>query len=357
MNRIKKGLLICASLVLLVIIVFLLYIVINIMPVDKNDKSFKTIVIESGSSRQEIAEKLEDEGIIKNSKIFYYYAKLKKANNIYAATYTFSPSMKMSEVLKVLLAGGENTNTLFITFREGINIREVAKVIDENTNNTSEDVYNKLKDTNYLDSLIEKYWFITEEVKNPSIYYSLEGYLYPETYNIDKDATVEDIFEVMLDQTESILNNYRSDIEKSNYSVHELLTMASIIESENGDEKAKKDVASVFYNRLNSGMSLGSDVTTYYGVKTDMFSRELTVRELNESNNYNTRSSSMIGKLPVGPISLPSRSSIEAAIFPNDTDYIYFVHDKNGQIYLTKTEAEHNAIISELQDKGLWYEW
>ena len=357
MSKIKKGLLIVFFVIIFAVIAFLSYILINIMPVNKSDKSFKTVVIENGMSRNEIAEKLEDEGIIRNSKIFYYYAKFKKADNIYAATYKFSPSMKMSKVLDVLLEGGENTNTLFITFKEGINMREVAKVISENTDNTEDDVYNKLSDSAYLDSLINKYWFINEDIKNSDIYYSLEGYLFPETYNINKDASVEDIFGAMLDQMELVLNNYKTDIENSSYSVHDLLTMASIIESEANEVKSRKDVASVFYNRLDNGMSLGSDVTTYYGAKIDIGSRDLTISELNSVNSYNTRSSSMVGKLPVGPISLPSRSSIEASIYTNSTDYLFIVADKDGKIYLTKTESEHNAIISELQDKGLWYEW
>ena len=357
MSKIKKGLLVVFFIILIAVIAFLSYVFINIMPVNKSDKSFKTVVIESGMSRGEIAEKLEEEGIIRNSKIFYYYVKLKKVDNIYAATYKFSPSMEMSKVLDVLIEGGENTNTLFITFKEGINMREVAKVISEKTDNTEDDVYNKLSDSAYLDSLINKYWFIDEDIKNSNIYYSLEGYLYPETYNINKDSTVDDIFSAMLDEMELVLDNYKTDIEKSSYSVHELLTMASIVESEANEVKSRKDVASVFYNRLNNGMSLGSDVTTYYGAKIDMSTRDLTIEELRSTNSYNTRASGMIGKLPVGPISLPSRSSIEASIYPNDTDYLFFVADKNGKIYLTKTEAEHNAIISDLQNKGLWYEW
>lgn len=344
-------------LILVAVIAFLCYIFINTRPVDKNNKEYKTIVIETGTSRMDIAKQLKRSGIIRNYKIFYYYAKLKKVNNIYAATYRLSPSMDIKEVLKELEKGGTNTNTTFITFKEGINMVDVANIISENTSNTKEDVFNKLKDTEYLDKLIEKYWFIDEIIKNPNIYYSLEGYLYPETYNIDKDFDVEQIFEVMLNETDKVLSKHKKEIEKGKYSVHEILTLASIIETESNDKSSRGDVASVFYNRLNSSMSLGSDVTTYYGARIAIGSRDLTYAELNSQNAYNTRASGMIGKLPIGPISMPSSSSIEAAIKPNKTDYLFFVADKNGKIYFTKTESEHNKVIKELQDKGLWYEW
>lgn len=112
----------------------------------------------------------------------------------------------------------------------------------------------------------------------------------------------------------------------------------------------------MFYNRLNSKMSLGSDVTTYYGAKKDMTS-DLTQSELNAINGYNTRADKMEGKLPVGPICNPSLESIKATINPSSHDYLYFVADKNGKVYLTKDYETHNKVILDLKNKGLWYEW
>ena len=156
---------------------------------------------------------------------------------------------------------------------------------------------------------------------------------------------------------EEVLEKYKTEIEESKYSVHELLTIASIVEQEGTNTDNRKDVASVIYNRLTSGMSLGSDVTTYYSVKTDMGERELYQKEIDSNNPYNTRGPNMEGKLPVGPISSVSKTSIEAAVEPNETDYLFFVADKNKKLYFTKTNSEHLQVISELQNSGNWYEY
>ena len=207
-------------------------------------------------------------------------------------------------------------------------------------------------------TLIEKYWFITDEIKNKDIYYPLEGYLFPDTYAIaNKDTKPEEIFEKMLDKMESVLEPYKEEIEESKYNVHELLTLASIIETEGTNDNDRKNVASVFYNRLDAGMSLGSDVTTYYSVKEDIGKRDLYQKEIDAYNPYNTRGPNMEGKLPVGPISSVGKASIEAAIEPSKTDYLFFVADKNGKLYFTKTNTEHVQVINELQNSGMWYEY
>ena len=102
-------------------------------------------------------------------------------------------------------------------------------------------------------------------------------------------------------------------------------------------------------------MSLGSDVTTYYAYKVDMGDRDLTTAELYTYNPYNTRGPEMFGKLPVGPIASPSKSSIEAAISPDKTNYLYFVADKNAKVYFAKSLSEHEKIIQDLKNKDLWY--
>lgn len=104
-------------------------------------------------------------------------------------------------------------------------------------------------------------------------------------------------------------------------------------------------------------MSLGSDVTTYYAFQVEMNERDLKESEINTYNPYNTRGPKMEGKLPVGPVSMPSIDSIDASINPSDDDYLYFVADKNRKVYFTKTYSEHNKKIQELKDKGVWLEW
>ena len=160
----------------------------------------------------------------------------------------------------------------------------------------------------------------------------------------------------MISHTGKKLDKYQDQIKKSGYSVHQIMTMASIVELEGIDKNSRKDISGVFYNRLNNKMSLGSDVTSYYGVKKDMTS-DIKQSELDSINGYNTRVSSMAGNLPVGPICNPSLVSIEAALKPSKHDYLYFVADKNGKVYLTKSYATHNKVIADLKNKGLWFEW
>ena len=161
----------------------------------------------------------------------------------------------------------------------------------------------------------------------------------------------------MLDETNKQLEPFKNDIINSKYTMHQILTMASIVELEALNKNDRASVASVFYNRLNINMPLGSDVTTYYASGVDMSERDLTVNELNAVNSYNTRSTTMAGKLPVGPICNPSISSIEAALHPAATDYYFFVADKNGNVYYTKTNREHEQKILELKNKGLWFNY
>ena len=161
----------------------------------------------------------------------------------------------------------------------------------------------------------------------------------------------------MLDEMELKLAPYKEQLLASPNSVHQYLTMASIVEQEANDEESRKGVAQVFYNRLNATMSLGSDVTTYYGLKLDMSERDLTTKEIMAANAYNTRSTALIGKLPVGPIGTISLESLEAALYGDSSKvgYYYFVADKNGKVYFTTSEKEHNAKIKELKEQGLWY--
>ena len=176
----------------------------------------------------------------------------------------------------------------------------IAQEIANSTNNTEADVFALLENEEYINSLIEEYWFLTDEIKDENIYYPLEGYLFPDTYSFEsEDVTVEEIFKTLLDQMGKVLEPYREDIENSGYTVHELLTIASIAETEAIYDKDRKDVTSVIYNRLAQGMSIGSDVTTYYAFKIELGSRDLYKSEINTYNPYNTRGPGMEGKLPV----------------------------------------------------------
>ena len=358
MKKSKKIILIIAIVILIIIIAIAGCCYYLTTPVS-NDSESVVLTVEEGSTFSDVAKLLKENELIHSEAFFMLYAKLKNVDELYAADYTFRPNMNLDLILETLKAGGNSNNEeITITFQEGINMRRIATIISENTTNAYEDVFEVLEDEEYLDTLIANYWFLTDEIKNKDIYYPLEGYLFPDTYNFSsKNAGVKEIFEVMLDQMDVVLTPYKEAITNSSYSVHELLTLASLVELEGVYEEDRKNIASVFYNRLSSGMSLGSDVTTYYAIKVDLHERDLYQSELDAYNPYNTRGPQMEGKLPVGPVASPSKMSIEAAIYPNSTDYLYFVADKNRQVYFTKTDLEHQQMIDDLIDRGLWYEW
>ena len=330
----------------------------SIKRVSDNDEIIK-ITIPLGTGSSGIANILKDNGLIKSKLAFKVYVKLNNVTNFQAGTYYLRPNMDLKEITKMLKTGLiEDPNQINITYLEGKNIRWLAAKIAEKTSNTEEDVYRVLSDDEYLDTLIEKYWFITDDIKNEEIYYSLEGYLFPDTYALEnKEVSVEYILEKMLDRMEEILSQYKEKIENKGYKVHNILTLASIVEMESMNDEGRKDVASVIYNRLKSGMAIQSDVTTYYAAKVDVGERDLFRSELNSYNPYNTRGPNMEGKLPVGPISSVSKNSIDAALNPNSTDYLFFVADKNGKLYFSKTDEEHVSIINQLKNDGLWFEY
>ena len=345
-------------LLIVIIVAILMWYKLSLRHVSKKIGE-KEIVIPIGTSTKQIASILKDNKLIRNKTSFVVYAKLHKNANFKAGKYTLNGNMNVKQITEILQTGVMfDPNQISITYLEGKTIPWLARKIADTTNNNEEDVYNLLKNEEYINSLIEKYWFITEDIKNEDIYYALEGYLFPDTYSLKgKDVKVEEIFEKMLDQMETVLNNYKAEIESKGLTVHEILTIASIVEAESVHDEDRKDVASVVYNRIHLNMAIQSDVTTYYAIKVDMGERDLKLSEINSNNPYNTRGPNMNGKLPVGPIASVSKSSIEAAINPNTTNYLFFVADKTGKVYFTRTNEEHNQIINKLKSEGLWFEY
>lgn len=322
-----------------------------------NSDTKKIVNIEEGTIN-DIAKTLKDNNLIKNVSIFKVYIKLTNKSNLKAGTYELSENMGVEKIVKILEEGTKyNPNEISITFKEGINIRKIATLISENTNNSYDDVIKKASDETFINTLINKYWFLTEDIKNKNIYYSLEGYLFPDTYRFNnREVTTEEIFTKMLDEMDKKLSKYKDEINKSDLSVHEIITLASVVELEGAKATDRKGVAGVFYNRLASSAypTLGSDATTYYASKIDDWSYSLTYKELNDcKNKYNTRCSSNTG-LPVGPICNPGIESIEATINPDKHEYYYFVADCNGKVYLTKNSTEHNNIINKLKKEDNW---
>ena len=322
---------------------------------DGNEVSIEVV---DGDSYATIGSKLKEKNLIKNELVYKIYIKLNTPTNLEKGVYYIKSGSDIVDLIETFESGAiNNRETVNVTFVEGKNMRYVASTIQEKFGYKETEFMKKISDTEYLDSLIEKYWFLTDEIKNKDIYYSLEGYLYPDTYTFYKDASIEEIVESMLDNMDMKLVNYKDSISKSKYTIHQMLTLASIVEQEAGNATDRKGVSGVFYNRLNDGWSLGSDVTTYYAEKIDNWLRDLKLSELNECNAYNTRSTCMAGKLPVSPICNPSLNSIISAIEPKQHNYYYFVADKNGKTYFNKTDYEHVSTVNRLKSEGLWIEY
>lgn len=300
----------------------------NLMPVKNSSETVK-IEIPKGSSSKNIASILKKNKLIRNEKVFLIYVKLMKKSNMNYGYYEIPYNSGVKKIVNML----QETNTynpdeIKLTFKEGINMRSIATIISENTNNSYDSVIEKSNDVEYIKSLIDKYWFITNDVLNNELYYKLEGYLFPNTYIFkNKDVSVEEIFNKMIAEMAKVLEPLKSDINKNSLSIHQLLSLASMVEKEAALEKDRSGVASVFLNRMKLGMSLGSDVTTRYAVKVDNAKQVLTKVQYATKSPYNTRltDGSMNGKLPVGPISTVSESSIKASLYPDDTNNIYFI--------------------------------
>lgn len=345
-------------LIILIVVSFLLillacsYIYLS-SPVDSTSKADIEVVIPSGTSTIEIAKILKSKDLIRSELFFNVYVKLNSKRSLKASTFILRKNMTLSEIVDILESGNTyNENVINITFKEGQRLTDYALEIADKTSHTYEEVIAICNDRVYLEELISKYWFLTDDILNSDIYYPLEGYLAPNTYQFkDKDVLIKDILEVMLDQTGEELSKYKKYITDDN--IHSYITMASIVELEGTNDKNRKMIVGVFNNRLKLKMNLGSDVTTYYALQLPMTS-DLTTAQFNKSNPYNTRDSDMGGKLPVGPICNPSISSIEASIMPTDNDYLYFVADKNKKIYYSKTLSEHESLVKEIKDKGDW---
>ena len=329
----------------------LVYFNANLKPVDINSKEEIEVIIPTGTVASQVISILKEKDLIKDEFVTKIYAKVSSLSFM-AGRYVFTKSMSTTEILNDISNGKVTKDTIWVTFVEGKRLTYIENQIASNFPYTVEEVHNILEDKEYIKELISKYEILTDDILNKNIYHPLEGYLFTDTYEFEKNATIKEIIEKMIGTLNSKMQKYMDDIKKSKYSIHELLTLASIVELE-AVSSDRKGVAGVFYNRLKSGWTLGSDITTYYAVNKG-FDKELKRSEINSCNAYNTRGPCVKG-LPAGPIASSSISSIEAAIYPSEHNYYYFVADANGKTYFSKTESEHNATIRRLQSEGLWY--
>ena len=339
----KKNIIIIAVAVVILFIGVFSYI--TLCTGHKEDASV-SFSVNAGDNKIKIVSNLKKAGLIKSKFTTLAYVFINPSLNLQAGKYTFNKKQNAISIINQINDGkiDQIVKTINITFVEGKSIETYLKQIEANFDITYDDMIKTLKDEKFLDSLIKDYSFITNDIKNKDIYYSLEGYLYPDTYEFYENSSFETIVRTMLNNTKKKLSTL--DLKESKYSIHELLTIASIIEQEAVNKEDREKVSQVIYTRLDKKMALGMDVTAYYGSHLSL-KETITTKELNAVNPYNTRNLSFIG-LTVGPICKPSLESINAALNPSDTNFEYFYADINtGKVYF----AEDIKGFYEIQKK------
>jgi UPF0755 protein len=336
----SKKLLIILGVLLVIIISIITFFALSLKPVSKTSSEV-TFIVKSGDNKFTIVDNLKKAGLIKNKIAALAYIFVMPNKNLQAGSYNMDRSDSAINIINKIADGKiiEVVPTIRVTFVEGKTFKDYAKLISTNFDISYDDIIKKGADKEFLKELINTYWFLDESILNKEIYYPLEGYLAPDTYEFYETTTIEGIFKKLLDNTDKRLTSIKDKIESSKYSVHEILTIASIAETEAVSDSDRKMVSQVVYKRLDLGMALGMDVTTYYGVGKDM-KDGLTANDLAAKNAYNTRNNDFKG-LPASSICNPSLSSIKAAVEPSDTDYVYFVANMDtGEIFFFNTYEE-----------------
>lgn len=342
----NKKLIVILSVIVGLILVGVVTLMILLSPVSKSIDIVE-FTVKKGEGKEKIVENLKDAKLIKSKYATFIYIVLSGKKNLQAGSYEFSRNMSVKDIITSLSTGdvvNVKRDEVRITFKEGDTLKNFVTMVANETNIDYDEAIKKLSDKAYLKGLIADYWFLTDDILDEDIYFPLEGYLYPETYNFYKETNIEQVIRKVLNVTKERLEPLKSKIESSKYNIHELLTIASIAEKEANTNSDRAMVTQVIYKRLGLNMALGMDVTSYYGVQKEM-TEVITQLDLNDKNPYNTRVTTFIG-LPVGPICNPSIGSINAALEPADTDYLYFVADiLTGKVYFAKTNEEFNALV------------
>ena len=333
-------------------------------PIDANSTEYVTVEIPAGSSSKEIGEILEKNGLIKNAQVFNLYSKIRSYGNYQSGYYNLQKSMDLDSIAKQLQEGGTETPQPpvlgKITIPEGYTLEQIVETVTANAAATSkknaktpfskEDFLNKVQDEDFIAKMLAKYpqLLATLPGKDSGVKYRLEGYLFPATYEYGKETTVEELIDQMLAAMNTNLSQYYSIIESKNLTVNEVLTLASLVEKEGSTDQDRKDIASVFYNRLNQAMPLQSNIALLYaqgklGKKTTL--KEDAEIDTNIDSPYNVYKNQ--GLMP-GPVDSPSLSALEATINPSKTDYLYFVANvETGVVYFANTYEEHAKNVEE----------
>lgn len=330
-----------------------LYIKNALKPVDETSTKDVPITVPIGSSVSQIGTILEENDLIRNARVFKYYVKYKNETDFQAGDYVLSPSMEITEIIQRLKHGKVLKETVLkVTIPEGLRLTDIASQIADQTDYTKDDVITLLTDESFIQDLIDRYPILDEDkVINDNIQYALEGYLYPATYSYTEEETdLRSIIDKMVAQMQTVVTAYQGEIKASKYHIHDVLTLASMIEMEAKKSEDRYKISGVFHNRLERGMKLDSDPTVKYA-KGD-FSIRVLYEDLEVDSPYNTYRYS---GLPVGPIASPREKSIKAAILPENIDAMYFYARPNDEVIYSKTLAKHRQVVNKY--KSEWEEF
>lgn len=318
-------------------------------PLDPN--ATKTIAVEVpiGSSLTSISTLLEKKGVIKDARVFKYYAKFKNESQFQAGNYDLTQAMTFDELIESLKTGKVYRKPVFtMTVPEGLTLEQIGKVIEKKTPYTQKEFMELVTSSEFVQQMMANYpELVTDAVLADNIRYDLEGYLYPATYSyFEEKPSLQAIVEEMIAATNNVVKNYHDVLAEKQMSVHQLLTFASLLEEEATAQTDRETIASVFYNRINEGMPLQTDPTVLYALG-DHKDRVL-FEDLEVDNAYNTYKNK---GLPPGPIAGAGKTSIEATLNPSQTDYFYFLADKEGVNHFSKTYDEHLQKIAKYLQK------
>ncbi|WP_029186149.1 endolytic transglycosylase MltG [Streptococcus suis] len=329
-----------------------------------NTKATEAIQVEipEGSSTLEIGKILVDNKLIKNATIFNYYSKIKSYNNFQSGFYNLKQNMSVDDIAKALQESGTPTAQKEaagkILIVEGYTLTQIAQAITDNTKTedkndktpfTTEQFMATVTNQDFINRMVATYpkLFASLPAADSGVIYQLEGYLFPAVYEYSDETTIEELVEQMIAAMDNRLQPYYETIAAKNLTVNEVLTLASLVEKEGSTDEDRRNIASVFFNRLNAAMPLQSNIAILYA--QGKLGQETTLAEdaaidTSIESPYNIYWTP--GLLP-GPVDSPSLSAIEAVINANTTDYFYFVADvTTGIVYFTNNIDEHNQNVA-----------
>lgn len=315
------------------------YVKSALKPVDPD--ATKTIAVEVpiGSTLSSISTLLEEKGVIKDARVFKYYAKFKNESQFQAGNYDLTQAMTLDELIESLKTGKVYRTPVFtMTIPEGLTLEQIGNIVEKKTPYTQKEFMDLVTSDTFVQQMKAKYpELVTDAVLADKIRYDLEGYLFPATYSyFEEKPSLESIVDEMIGAMDKVVKNYNDALTEKKMSVHQLLTFASLLEREATAQTDRETIASVFYNRIDQGMPLQTDPTVLYALGSHK--DRVLYKDLEVDNAYNTYKNK---GLPPGPIAGAGKTSIEAVLNPSKTDYLYFLADKKGVNHFSKTYDEH----------------